>query len=157
MNIVLKKVKYHEDMSDETNCFSAEIWADGKKLADVSNRGCGGENDYYPVGGYVNPKWAEFVRWCKANPPLISDDMTLNMNTDLVVGELFDECIREEDIRRQQAQINRWCKTQTVWRLKGDKPGTWHTRKVPYTPLVGKVLRDKLGDTLETIANEVTA
>jgi len=154
MNVELKKVKFHEDMSDETNCFSAEIWVDGKVLAYVKNDGQGGGNDYWPVNGQANNSALDsFREWCKAQPHEFEFEYE-----DQVVDKLFTEWIKKDDTRRQQAQMKRWCKTQTVWRCKGDKPGVWHSRKVPYTPLVGKVLRDRLGGTLETIANEeVTA
>jgi len=150
MHVELKKVKYHEDMSDETNCFSAEIWVDGAKLADVSNNGQGGSNMYYPVEG-INHRWAEFSDWCHTQPLEYDFD-----HEDQVVDALFTVWLAKDNARREQAQIKRMCKTKTVWRLKGDEPGAWRWRKVLYTPLIGKVLRDKLGDTLETIANEVT-
>ena len=34
-------------MSEETMCFSAELWMKGQHVADVSNRGHGGSNDFY--------------------------------------------------------------------------------------------------------------
>lgn len=42
MQIVLKNVKNHADMSEETNCFSATIYVDGKKVGTVKNDGRGG-------------------------------------------------------------------------------------------------------------------
>ncbi len=49
MDFQLKKVKVHDDMSEETMCFSAELWENGKHVANVSNRGHGGCNDVYPI------------------------------------------------------------------------------------------------------------
>ena len=43
----LKKVQFFDEMSEETSCFKAEIWEDGKLVADVSNTGKGGCNDIY--------------------------------------------------------------------------------------------------------------
>lgn len=56
----LKKVKIHDDMSEETMCFSAELWVDGKHLADVSNRGHGGSNDFYVHKPFKYNDIAEF-------------------------------------------------------------------------------------------------
>lgn len=47
----LKKVKVHEDMSEETLCFSAELYEGDEHLATVSNRGIGGCNDFYRAEG----------------------------------------------------------------------------------------------------------
>jgi glycine betaine/choline ABC-type transport system substrate-binding protein len=47
MSYELKKVKIVDELSEETMCFSAQIWEDGKHVADVSNRGYGGCNDVY--------------------------------------------------------------------------------------------------------------
>lgn len=40
--IELKNVKYHDDMSQETPCFSATLYVDGKRAAIVRNEGMGG-------------------------------------------------------------------------------------------------------------------
>lgn len=154
MNIVLKKIRYNDRMSDETSCFSAEIWMDGQKLADVSNQGCGGSNAYYPVGGYSNPKWTELCEWCKKQPPHIYQGISIEMDTDLYISDLLEEWLKKEDTRRVQAQIKRWCKTKTVYRLKGDAPGKWWVLKTPYSPKVKEQIVTKYGDTIETIANE---
>lgn len=50
----VKNVKLHEDMSEETACFSAVLCIDGKKAAEISNRGQGGCNNYYPINGFTH-------------------------------------------------------------------------------------------------------
>lgn len=50
-NITLKNVKFHEDMSEETPCFSADLYENGKLIAYVSNRGNGGCNNVHPAEG----------------------------------------------------------------------------------------------------------
>lgn len=163
MNIELRKVKFHEHLSDETNCFEAELWVDGEKLADVLNRGQGGENEYRvvrdPTYGQNNPKWAAFVKYCKAQPPHFYNDgsghkIPLPSNTELVVDDLLQKWLTRDDDRRAQAQIKRWCKTQTVFRLKGDEKGRWRTVKAPYSERVKQYLTLKYGDKIESIANE---
>lgn len=149
MNVELKKVKYHEDMSDETNCFSAEIWVDSNKLSDVRNDGKGGCNMYYPVNGMGNPKWKEFLEWCKAQPHEYDFEYE-----DQVVDTLFTEWLKNDNDRRQQAQMKRWCKNQTVFRLKGDKPDTWRIVKHVYDAAIKAFLVKTYGDTIEIIANE---
>jgi hypothetical protein len=152
MNIELRKVRFNEKMSDETNCFSAEIWVDGKHLADVSNRGCGGSNDYDVVGlshNQTNAEWEAFQKYCKDQPHEFEFEYE-----DQIVDALFSKWMEKDNARRAQAQLNRWCKTKTVYRLKGDKEGSWWSIKTPFSPAVEARLVAKYGDRLETIANK---
>ena len=47
----LKNLKFHEDMSEETACFSADLYEDGKLIAHVKNNGRGGCCDVRPADG----------------------------------------------------------------------------------------------------------
>lgn len=44
----MKNLKVHEDMSEETTCFSAELMCNGKLIAHCSNEGRGGCTSVYP-------------------------------------------------------------------------------------------------------------
>lgn len=48
--LALKSVKFHEDMSEETGCFSAILVEDGVCVAHVTNNGQGGSNSYSHYG-----------------------------------------------------------------------------------------------------------
>lgn len=50
-NLSLKNLKFHEDMSEETPCFSADLYENGKLIAHVKNNGRGGCNDVHPAKG----------------------------------------------------------------------------------------------------------
>lgn len=43
----LKKIHVDTRMSEETNCFSAELHVNGRKIGEVSNHGTGGPNNVY--------------------------------------------------------------------------------------------------------------
>lgn len=45
MRLELKKVEYSERLSEETSCFCADVYADGKKLGTARNSGCGGATE----------------------------------------------------------------------------------------------------------------
>jgi hypothetical protein len=47
MKIELKKISFNERMSEETNCFVADLYINGKKVGYVKNDGRGGCTDYY--------------------------------------------------------------------------------------------------------------
>ena len=48
--ITVKKLKYAAFSSEETSCFEATVYVDGKKFCTSSNEGHGGPNMDYPVG-----------------------------------------------------------------------------------------------------------
>ena len=48
MNLELKSVKYTAWMSEETLCFTANLYVDGKVFAEVSSQGHGGSTDFRP-------------------------------------------------------------------------------------------------------------
>jgi len=50
-NITLKNLKVLESLSEETLCFSADLYENGKLIAYVSNRGNGGCNHIHPAEG----------------------------------------------------------------------------------------------------------
>jgi len=47
MKIELKKISFYERMSEETNCFAADLYINGKKVGECKNDGRGGCTDYY--------------------------------------------------------------------------------------------------------------
>ena len=53
-NLSLKNLKFHEDMSEETPCFSADLYENGKLIAHVKNSGHGGCNSVYPAKGLTH-------------------------------------------------------------------------------------------------------
>ena len=61
MNITLTNVKIHEDMSEETLCFSADLFFEGKVVGKVRNRGCGGGHIYYWDDKNLQQQFLNFV------------------------------------------------------------------------------------------------
>jgi hypothetical protein len=50
MRIELKKLKVVVALSEETTCYTAEIWIDGARAFLASNRGHGAADDFHQVG-----------------------------------------------------------------------------------------------------------
>lgn len=63
MKIELKSIKYAAFASEETSCYSAALWVDGKKIGDVSNNGHGGCDNFH--GDQAAYRLAD--QWCCAN------------------------------------------------------------------------------------------
>lgn len=49
--LTMRNLKFHEDMSEETPCFSADLYEEGKLIAHVKNDGRGGCCDVHPAKG----------------------------------------------------------------------------------------------------------
>ena len=81
----LRKIKYFDAGSEETPCFTAEIWEKGKKVAYVKNEGRGG-------GNYVDH--VEGLKW---------QDVTKFDNLD-VEAEIFGRVWEDFDIKRLQTK-----------------------------------------------------
>lgn len=47
--ITLKNLKYAEFASEETACFEATVYVDGKRFCTASNQGHGGPNEFHPI------------------------------------------------------------------------------------------------------------
>lgn len=139
MKLELRKYKYHEKLSEETPCFSADVYADGKKFAEVSNDGHGGANRWF----YTDRDLAKKVEaWAATQETKYPDEK---------LDQLLDKPMRVAELL---PQFKRWCKAKTMFRLKGDAKDQWRQVTSPFTPAVKKFLVEKYGDTLEFVLNE---
>lgn len=60
-NLSLKNLNFHEDMSEETPCFSSDLYENDKLVAHVKNDGRGGGNSVIPANGL---SWKDVERFC---------------------------------------------------------------------------------------------
>jgi hypothetical protein len=149
MKIALKNVKIARFASEETTCFRATIYVDGRRAGEVSNGGHGGPNEYHFADRDLERRFEAF---CQSQPPLpphpdYPELGGLPMSTDLYLSLLLEQY-------EERKELERACKGKTAYRLKGDKPGTFWSLKAPYSARVAAHLRDKHGDRLEEIVNE---
>lgn len=102
MNITLKNIHHNERMSEETHCFDATVYVDGKRMFAVSNHGHGGENRYHQVKGGVENVY-DVVRELDAElgkekcpPPYEMLDNCL----EIVIGDLVNQWLTDREIKR---------------------------------------------------------
>jgi len=65
--------------------------------------------------------------------------------------DVIVDLICELEVRKA---LKRKCRTQTLIRLKGDKPDEYRALKVAFTPAVAEQVRKRYGDRLLEIINE---
>ena len=137
----LKNVKTFMGM--EGHGFNASLYKDGKKVAVVIDSAYGGCYDYRWDNEADREPFMQYVK--DVNP---SDNK-------LCSDEIFISRLVDGYLKRQQ--FKRWCRKQTVFRLKGDKDGEYRTLLGKYFPASKKFLTDKYADKLEAIINEEVA
>ncbi len=129
MNLELKNIKVHDDMSEETACFSADVWIDGKKAGSTRNGGTGGCNGYDPIS--LERTLAEYAATL---PKLeIEDGVFVDQDADTVIDALLVRHERRKELRAKLA-------SRIVF-TRNDAPGVWETKKMTKANLAAALPR----------------
>tara|TARA_R100001086_G_scaffold198621_1_gene114940 strand:+ start:2658 stop:2993 length:336 start_codon:yes stop_codon:yes gene_type:complete len=102
MKIELKNIKHFESLSEETFCFNANLYVDGKKVGKVSNRGNGGCHEYDLDMKPQGKNWLlkELDIWCKKNLPKWSmDDQEYETDLELHISNLVADFLYTKHIK----------------------------------------------------------
>lgn len=132
MKIELKNVKHAKFASEETDCFEASVYIDGKKAGTVSNDGRGGPNRYLPNTLYMalddHAKTLPMYDLYAAAGVKSDKTKMVHPDPDTVISELFNDHLRVKDEKRL-------CAKQIVYRIPGQqyKEGEYHVIKAKYS------------------------
>ena len=85
MKLELKKIKYCKWMSEETHCYNAVVYVDGKAMISVSNEGHGGSNSEWAIKPFTQQDVDRVNAWCKKNLPKWKIDNGDSYHTDLEI------------------------------------------------------------------------
>lgn len=140
MKIELRSIHHYARMSEETDCFDAALYVDGKKIGTVSNHGTGGPDEFH--GDQKAYDAAD--QWCKANLPKwtmaeslgaeLAESLEATGNqpaekefdTDIEmhVANLLHEHLKEKDFKSALGKGTLIIKAgeKGVWRLGKGKP-----------------------------------
>lgn len=136
-------------MSEETYCFSADVYVNGKKSFAVENRGHGGCDSFYPYGEEGKKILKEVEAWAKTLPPIPfpesgDPDRTLETDIEIVIGELVEQKLLEKDVSKLQKGMTQ----KTFFMTKDDvleNPASQRFVKAPYDDKVKSYLDNKYG------------
>ena len=140
-SIQLKNVKIAWHMSEGTTAFTASLYIDGKKAADVKNEGRGGDNHPRFMDRELEKEFKEF---CLTIP---YPGESYSMTYDSFIGILLGEWISNDDWKKA-------CRKGLVFRVKSDNEDQYRTTKGKYSPELASAMREKYGDDLIDIINE---
>jgi hypothetical protein len=99
MKIELKNVKHSEFASQETDCFQASIYVDGKKRGMAENGGYGGCTMISP-----NELAREIQAYAITLPPHESKYGTIPMDAEMLIGDLLTDHLIARDLKRAMAK-----------------------------------------------------
>ena len=101
--LTLKAIKYFAAMSEETCCYKAKLYFDGKLAGEVSNRGNGGCDDYWPAknAGLINQHLQEYINALDVST-FNSGEASLQVMPDLemICAHLLAAHLIEKDYKR---------------------------------------------------------
>src|SRR5574343_1685729 len=107
MKLELKSIKHSEFASQETNCFSATLYVDGKRFAMVENDGHGGCDSIHNLdktltGEQFRAKLAAIEEWlAENNPPVeISSGSTVPYDLELWCDEELENFLVARKVTR---------------------------------------------------------
>ena len=102
MNIELKKISFNERMSEETNCFIADLYINGKRVGECNNDGRGGCTNYGSNTPEGRKLIAEAEKYCKALPKYRSEELNFEYDQSLesVIDDLLTAHLKAKDLQK---------------------------------------------------------
>ena len=108
MKITLKNIKHSAFASQETHCFEAVIYIDGKRFCHVQNDGHGGSDDYYALNestmsemwDQINEINAELGKEKLTTEYGEGKSFTVSNSLEIVVGDLMNDHLTNKQAKR---------------------------------------------------------
>lgn len=120
MAITVKNVKIHDELSEETLCFSASVYFNGKRVGTATNRGHGGCNDYdwldFEQGKKVH-EWANTQKYTYTNWEGEEAEVTFE-KLDHIVTKLVTEFDTNQWFKKK-------CKNNVLFVKEGEPEGSY--------------------------------
>jgi hypothetical protein len=145
--VELKNIKTLESNSEETLCFTASLYLDGKRVGKVSNAGRGGPTC---VDALDTPearvRVKEFYEWCREQPAVEGEWGPLSMDSEFYL-----------DLLVEKTQLQKRCAKAVLFRLVGKpKPGQYYVikYKAGEYPAARRHVADKYGESVEEVLND---
>jgi len=114
MKIQLKNVKINDAFSEETICFKADVFVNGKKIALAENDGRGGCTFIHPYPE-KRSELVELEKHCKSLPKRVYDFGEFENNLESVIEDLLNEKMAE----KEKKKIDKLCLTSIVYGIPG--------------------------------------
>lgn len=132
MKVVLKNIKVSEKLSEETTCFSADVFVNGKKVAYARNSGRGGCTDY---NSYENKREVlrDLEQYLSIQPNIVysspnEKSFEMESNLENLIDFLLDEHLQKKEDARMKKVIEKACLKSIVFGI----PNSGKYRQIGY-------------------------
>lgn len=127
--ITVKGIKYAAFASEETNCFTASVYLDGKRLGEAHNEGHGGETWFHSYMVDDKVKMAEAEAYAESLPASVYESsgphpdfpdlppappMELPMTLELLIGSIVEDSLQAKSEKAFETKMKRLCNTKVV-------------------------------------------
>jgi len=104
MKIELKRIQFSERMSEETNCFVADLYINGKKVGECKNDGQGGCTDYYGNSPESNQLIRKAEEYFKSLPKVKAEgyDFEYQPTLENAIDEQFELYLKAKEQKKMQ-------------------------------------------------------
>jgi hypothetical protein len=100
-NLTLKSIKHMASLSEETNCYTADLYLDGVLIARVGNHGHGGCDFQHPVGGFdLDALNREIRETYPTEPNEFDPTLTMHQDIESICGNLLTDWLLVKDAKR---------------------------------------------------------
>lgn len=108
MKLELKNIKFYESMSEETNCFQANLFINGKKIADVRNQGQGGPTDYHVLDFKNQQILRDAEAYCLTLPKeKITDTFDFQPTLESKIDDLLEAWLKVKEEKKLLKQMEK--------------------------------------------------
>ncbi|MNL11812.1 hypothetical protein D3C87_1326620 [compost metagenome] len=111
MKIELRNIEYSERQSEETNCFIADLFIDGKLAGTTRNNGHGGSTDYFPTGPEGRKLIETAEEYCRSLPAeeheYDGQQFTLDMDLELYIDKLLGDYLSSLEQKKTEAKMKK--------------------------------------------------
>ena len=124
MEITIKNLKVLEELSEETLCFSASVYVNGKKVGTAENRGHGGMTDVDLYRKKADGDWErnrDLYEELKEYVPQFTWDFD-GEPAPHTVDSYIDELVWKEYERKD---LLKQCRNQVLFRIPGEEYKGW--------------------------------
>lgn len=109
MKIEVKNIKFYERLSEETNCFTADVYIDGKKAAYAKNDGQGGCTFYHAYDLKYRPLIEAAEAYAKTLPDkttnLFGKSYTYKQTLESIIDDACTDNIVEKEQKKAQKRF----------------------------------------------------
>ena len=102
VKVTLKKISFYERMSEETNCFAANLYINGKLVGEAKNDGQGGCTTYYGNSKEDNEIIRQAEAYFKSLPMVKPDGYTFTFQPSLeyAIDEQFEAYLKAKEEKK---------------------------------------------------------